>query len=87
MQDLIFSTGSLVFIMALFPSILQAWDQKPAVSTSLLTGGVLFVFGATYVTLDLPLAAITTFITAILWSVLAFQKWTGPPGHPDSWQN
>ena len=72
-QDWIFSFGSGVFIFALFPSVLS--KDKPALSTSIPTGGVLFCFALTYVTLELWLSAVVTFINALIWWIIAFQKY------------
>lgn len=71
-QDFVLSAGSLVFAAALLPSILG--KDKPSIITSLSTGGVLIVFGFTYITLSLWYAAITTFVTGGLWGTLAVQK-------------
>lgn len=71
-HDLIFATGSVVFIIALIPSILGV--HKPAASSSLITGIVLTVFGFTYLTIDYAFAAATTFITALCWYILLVQR-------------
>lgn len=71
-QDYVIAVGSIIFVIALIPSVLG--KHKPALSTSLLTGTVLLVFAMTYLTLSLWFAAITTTLTATLWYVLAVQK-------------
>jgi hypothetical protein len=71
-QDIVISIGSLVFAIALIPSV--AGQDKPALSTSLTTGIVLTVFTFTYASLNLWYATVTTAGAAILWSILAFQK-------------
>jgi hypothetical protein len=71
-QDIVISVGSLVFAVALIPSVVG--QDKPALSTSLTTGIVLTVFTVTYASLDLWYATITTAGAAILWSILAIQK-------------
>lgn len=71
-QDIILTIGSLVFLVALIPSITS--KDKPALMTSLMTGLVLFVFAMTYITLDLWFSAVTTALTGMLWLVLAVQK-------------
>jgi len=48
--------------------------HKPALSTSVLTGAVLFVFAITYMTLHLWFAAVTTLMTSIQWFILAAQR-------------
>lgn len=78
MQDLIFAIGAIFFIIALIPSI--RGDDKPALFTSLTTGGWLLAFAITYTTFDHPLwyAAITTFGGSVCWFILAYQKWRQP---------
>lgn len=71
-QDLVLAIGSIIFVIALVPSV--AGKNKPALSTSLLTGTVLVVFGISYLTLTLWYAATTTFMTAVMWYILAAQK-------------
>jgi uncharacterized membrane protein YqgA involved in biofilm formation len=71
-QDVILTGGSLIFVAALIPTL--RGNDKPALSTSLLTGSVLVVFAGVYVSLALWFSAITTFITAACWFMLAAQK-------------
>ena len=71
-QDVIFAVGSIVFNVALWPSIRSV--NKPALFTSVTTSFWLFVFAVTYTTLGLTLAAATTFVGAIEWGILALQK-------------
>ena len=71
-QDIVLSAGSLVFAVALMPSVLS--KNKPAALTSALYGSVLLIFVFTYASLSLWYAAITTLLTAILWLILAIQK-------------
>lgn len=73
MADLIFAIGSIVFILALIPSV--RGEAKPDLKTSLTTGSVLAVFAITYFTISFWFAGITTLITAAMWFALAFQKW------------
>ena len=71
-QDFILTGGSIVFIIALIPSVLS--KDKPALSTSLITGLTLFVFGVVYATLALWITAILTWIITALWFTLAIQS-------------
>ncbi len=75
MADLIFSLGSLVFIVALIPSLRSS--QKPALGTCIMTGTVLAVFASTYIGIGLYYAAATTAITASMWLTLAIQNHKG----------
>ena len=71
-QDITLAVGSLIFAIALVPSIMS--KDKPALWTSTVTGGVLIVFTGTYASLSLWYATFTTALAAILWIVLALQK-------------
>lgn len=71
-QDIVLSIGSLILAAALLPSVLH--KDKPALSTSLMTGSVLLVFTVTYSSLGLWYATATTFLTGLLWLILALQK-------------
>lgn len=72
-QDLIFTAGSIIFALALMPSILG--PHKPALASSITTASVLYVFAATYLTLDLIFSAVATFTTGAMWTALAIQKY------------
>jgi len=71
-QDIVLSVGSWIFIFALFPSIFG--KDKPPVSTSVLTGGVLLIYTVVYFTLHLWLSVASTGILAIAWLALGAQK-------------
>ncbi|MEX1113481.1 MAG: hypothetical protein WD603_01875 [Patescibacteria group bacterium] len=71
-QDIVLSVGSAMFMIALIPSILS--DDKPAVTTSLMTGTVLIVFAATYASLGLWFTTVITALTAAFWLILFAQK-------------
>jgi len=72
-QDYILTIGSLIFIIALIPSVLS--EHKPALSTSVSTMAVLYVFAGVYVSLHLWLTTVTTFLSGTMWAILAVQKW------------
>lgn len=71
-QDLVFAVGSIIFMVALIPSVRSR--NKPALSSSLLTCGVLLAFVVCYATLGLTYSAVTTGGTAALWFTLAVQE-------------
>ncbi|MEO8785019.1 MAG: hypothetical protein ABI221_01715 [Candidatus Saccharimonadales bacterium] len=75
-QDIVFTIGSLVFTVALWPSIRS--KHKPALHTSVITASVLFVFAITYLSLSLYFSAFATLLTTIAWTVLAVQKYRQP---------
>lgn len=70
-QDTILSAGSLIFVIALIPTILG--KDKPAFSTSIVTATVLMVFVGVYASLSLWFSATATAITAICWLTLTLQ--------------
>jgi hypothetical protein len=70
-QEIVLTLGSLIFIIALLPSIYE--DNKPAASTSIITGVVLVAFSIVYITLDLVYPAITSLFTAVMWFILLVQ--------------
>lgn len=72
-QDYVLTLGSIVFVIALIPSVRNK-TAKPAISTSLTTSVVLFVFVLVYLTLALWSTAFTTSLSAITWLVLAIQR-------------
>lgn len=78
-QDLVFTTGQIIFSIALIPSILS--KNKPALSSSLITSLFLFVYALVYTTMSLWFASITTAVTASLWFVLAAQKYLTAKKH------
>jgi hypothetical protein len=71
-QDFMFTIGSIIFAIALLPSIFS--PHKPALTSSIMTGSVLYMFSMTYFTLDLTFSALSTLMTAGMWSTLAVQK-------------
>jgi len=72
-QDILLSIGQFVFAVALLPSVFS--KDKPAVSTSLMTGTVLVAFAFTYSTLKLWSAATFAAVVGIIWLILFFQKY------------
>ena len=72
-QDYILTIGTILFIVALIPSVFS--KDKPAFTTSLLTGSVLAVFAFVYLSLSLWLTTITVSITSLTWLILAYQKY------------
>ena len=71
-QDLIFTVGNIIFALALIPTILG--KNKPALSTSLTTTIVLYIFSLAYLSLSLWFSTIASFISGSLWLILALQN-------------
>lgn len=72
-QDYVVSTGLVAFTIALIPSIKS--KDKPALFTSLMTSGFMYIFSATFITLGLWATAAGQFLGASAWAVLAVQKY------------
>lgn len=62
----------MVFIIALLPSVFSS--DKPEIWTSIITGTVALSIAVTYVTMSLPVAAVSAFFNFVFWSILALQK-------------
>ena len=71
-QDIVLAVGSWIFIIALFPSLFG--KDKPPVSTSVLTGGVLLIYTFVYFSMHLWISVASTGILAIAWLALGLQK-------------
>lgn len=71
-QDLALTVASLVFIVALIPTVLSA-NQKPALSTSIMNAVVSASIAIVYVTLHLWFAAATTGLNGVLWLAIGIQ--------------
>ena len=71
-QDVVIGVGQWALSAALLPSLFSA--DKPALSSSLLTGSILLVFSAVFLTLDLWASALALCVTSVIWLVLAIQK-------------
>lgn len=71
-QDLTFAAGSVVFALALLPTVLGR--HKPELSTSAVTAAVLAVYVGAFASLGLWWAAATDGLTTALWAVIAAQR-------------
>ena len=73
-QDIVLSIGQWIFVIALLPSVFG--KDKPALSSSLLTGGVLALFAFVYSTLGLWSSVLATSAVSLTWLILAWQKFS-----------
>ena len=73
-QDIVLGVGQIIFFLALIPSIRS--EDKPALSSSIITGTVLLVYAVVFASLSLWFTLITDVITTISWYILAYQKFT-----------
>lgn len=71
-QDIVIGGGSAILTIALIPTVFD--KQKPALATSLITGGMVTVFVFTFATLSLWFTAAVDIVTASIWFLLAFQR-------------
>jgi hypothetical protein len=71
-QDWVLSIGSLLFVIALLPSIFG--KDKPALKTCVLTAIVMTAFSITYGSLGLWYTMFTSAIVTIEWYILWYQK-------------
>lgn len=72
-QDIILSTGQYIFVIALLPSVFG--KDKPALSSSLLTGTILGIFSGVYATLGLWSSTVASSAVALTWFILAWQQY------------
>lgn len=70
-QDLVFTVGGVIGIIALLPSL--RGPDKPAVTTSLMNVFIMAAFGFTDASLGLYFAASTAVLVCIEWGWLAWQ--------------
>lgn len=59
---------------ALLPTVLSK-DQKPALSSSILTATVLTSFAIAFFTIDFLGSALSAAAVATEWWILAYQRW------------
>ncbi len=77
-QDIILTIGNLLLAASLIPSV--TGSDKPALSTSLLTGSILLTFAVVYTTLSLWASVFAISLNIALWLVLAVQKYRQQQG-------
>lgn len=72
-QNILFTGGNIIFIIALLPTVFGKND-KPAVTTSLITGATLLAYTIAFMSLQFWSAGIMALVLAILWITLLIQK-------------
>jgi hypothetical protein len=72
-QDWVLSLGGFVILLSLFPTI--RGDQKPALTTSVMSAVIVGVFTFTMATLGLWFSALANGGIAVAWAVLALQRY------------
>lgn len=71
-QDILLSAGNVILWLALLPSVFS--ENKPALSTSALTGSILLMFAFVFATLELWFSSVALALVGLTWFVLAVQK-------------
>jgi len=71
-QDILMMIGGFGFAIALIPSV--TGKSKPEKSSCAITGMILTSYVVAMATLGLILSAIATWITAVMWWILLFQR-------------
>lgn len=69
-QDGVFLAGNIVLALVLLPTLRDP-DAIIPLWTSVPTALTLYVYGATFLTLDLYLSGISLFATALIWTLIA----------------
>lgn len=72
-QDTAFFIGTWIFIISLIPMLRS--KEKPPLKTSIPTSLTVYAFVYVHATLGLWLTAFVTFLIAIVWTILAIQKY------------
>jgi len=72
-QDIVIATCQLAFLPSMLPTLLS--KDKPALFTSVMNAAIVSVITITMSTLYLWFSVVTGTITAIIWAILAIQKW------------
>lgn len=71
-QETVLALGQIIFIVALLPSVFS--QDKPEIWTSIITGAVALSIAVTYLTMNIPFAAVSAFFNFVFWTILALQK-------------
>lgn len=72
-QDWVFSVGQIIFVIALIPTI--KGKDKPALSTSFITGAILLAFAFSYMALSLLFSTVTSIVMSLSWFLISYQKY------------
>ncbi len=72
--DLIFAISNVLFSVALIPSVWKRTGRNIPLTTSVMTGGLLYTMAATFADLGFPYTTLTMSVSASLWVVLMYQR-------------
>ena len=73
-QDWVLTVIQLVFIVALIPTMLHDY-KKPTLSTALMITAGVSTVSFVYFTLAFWSSALMTFVHALQWATIAYQRW------------
>jgi CHASE2 domain-containing sensor protein len=71
-EDLVLAVAGFMFSVALVPAL--RGEEKPPLTSSLTTAGLLGCVGVAYAFLGLWLGLISTGLNCVAWAVLAIQR-------------
>jgi hypothetical protein len=72
-QDWVLSVGAFAILVSLVPTI--RGEQKPALTTSIMSTVIVATFGVTMATLGLWLSALANVLISAAWALLAYQRY------------
>lgn len=72
-QDWVIMAVQVVFAISLLPTIFHP-DQKPTLSTAVMTVGCIILLSLVYATLHLWFATFMALVNAALWTTLGLQR-------------
>ena len=72
-QDWVISICGIIIIFSLIPTI--KGEDKPALSTCIVTAIIITIVATTMLTLSLWLSAIVNYIIAVGWYILMYQQY------------
>jgi len=72
-QDWVFSLGGFLILASLVPTL--RGEQKPALTTGVMSFVLVAIFACTMITLGLWLSAFANGLISLSWGVLALQRW------------
>src|SRR4051794_35312814 len=72
-QDWVFSVGGFLILASLIPTL--RGEQKPALTTGVMSFVLVAIFACTMATLGLWLSAFANALISLSWGTLALQRW------------
>lgn len=72
-QDAVFLAGSVFSLAVLVPTLRDSMANVP-LGTTLPSATIGLVYGATFFTLGMPLSAGGSFLTGVMWSLVAYLR-------------